>query len=103
MTPCSGSSGCCSWTGPVGLDIAGTGGQAYRLYQAAFDRTRTWRPGLLDHGARQGETLVHVANGFLGSAEFAAQYGANPTNEQYVQALYQNVLHREPDAAGYDY
>jgi Ca2+-binding RTX toxin-like protein len=88
----------------VGLDIAGTGGQAYRLYQAAFDRT----PDLGGLGywitvLDKGETLVHVANGFLGSAEFAAQYGANPTNEQYVQALYQNVLGRDPDQGGYDY
>jgi hypothetical protein len=29
--------------------------------------------------------------------------GANPTDAQFVDALYQNVLHRAPDAAGYDF
>lgn len=90
--------------GAVGLDINGIGGQAYRLYQAAFARTPD--PAGLGYWIAvldRGETLVHVAQGFLGSAEFASKYGANPTNEQYVQALYHNVLHREPDQAGYDY
>ena len=30
-------------------------------------------------------------------------YGANPNDAQFVDALYANVLHRTPDAAGYDF
>ncbi|QJD98733.1 DUF4214 domain-containing protein [Massilia forsythiae] len=86
----------------VALDLGGAGGQAYRLYQAAFDRTPD-KVGLgywiaaLDHG----HTLTEVADSFIGSAEFGALYGAAPDDAQFVQALYQNVLHRAPEEAGY--
>jgi hypothetical protein len=46
---------------------------------------------------------VDVAAGFIGSAEFAGKYGANPSDAEYVDALYANVLHRAPDAGGQDY
>lgn len=88
----------------VALDIQGNAGEAYRLYQAAFNRAPD-KAGVgywidaLDHG----QNLKTVAEGFIHSAEFASLYGANPSDTQYVQALYQNVLHREPDAGGYDY
>jgi hypothetical protein len=90
--------------GAVALDIGGAAGQAYRLYQAAFDRQPD-AAGLgywinaLDHGA----TLEQVAAGFEGSKEFADLYGASPTDTGFVDLLYQNVLHRLPDAAGYAY
>ncbi|HWS74042.1 MAG TPA: DUF4214 domain-containing protein, partial [Quisquiliibacterium sp.] len=79
-------------------------GKAYRLYQAAFARTTDlegvgYWVSLLDAGAK----LFDVATGLLGSAEFQAAYGVNPSNETYVAALYQNVLGRPPDQAGYDY
>jgi hypothetical protein len=88
----------------VALDIAGNGGEAYRLYQAAFNRTPD-KAGLgywidaLDHGT----SLQNVAHGFVNSAEFDSLYGAHTSDAQYVDALYQNVLHRTPDAAGYDF
>jgi hypothetical protein len=88
----------------VALDIAGNAGEAYRLYQAAFNRTPD-KVGLgywiaaLDNG----NSLQNVAHGFIHSAEFASLYGASPNDAQYVDALYQNVLHRTPDAAGYDF
>jgi hypothetical protein len=88
----------------VALDISGVGGQAYRLYQAAFDRQPD-QTGLgywiktLDGGT----TLEQVASGFAGSKEFADLYGANPSDTQFTDLLYQNVLHRAPDAAGYAY
>lgn len=90
--------------GMVALDVNGTAGEAYRLYQAAFDRTPD-KVGLgywiaaLDKGA----TLTQVAAGFAGSAEFADRYGAHATDTQFVQALYQNVLHRVGDSAGFDF
>jgi hypothetical protein len=88
----------------VALDIKGHGGEAYRLYQAAFDRTPD-KVGLgywID-ALDAGNSLQNVAYSFVNSAEFADKYGANPSDAQYLQALYQNVLHRAPDAGGYDF
>ena len=88
----------------VALDISGTAGQAYRVYQAAFNRTpdnsglKYWI-GLMDGGY----TLAGVASGFIASTEFKALYGSNPTNELLVSKLYDNVLHRTPDEGGYNY
>lgn len=89
----------------VALDIAGNGGQTYRLYQAAFDRAPD--AGGLGYWIKQmdgGASLTTVAGGFVSSKEFADLYGgSNPTAEVFVEKLYTNVLHRKPDAAGYDY
>jgi hypothetical protein len=88
----------------VALDINGIAGQAYRVYQAAFNRTpdngglKYWI-GLMDGGY----TLAGVASGFIASAEFKTLYGSNPTNELFVSKLYDNVLHRTPDISGYNY
>jgi hypothetical protein len=86
------------------LDINGIAGQAYRVYQAAFNRTpdngglKYWI-GLMDGGY----SLAGVASGFIASGEFKALYGSNPTNELFVSKLYDNVLHRTPDIGGYNY
>jgi hypothetical protein len=88
----------------VALDITGHGGEAYRLYQAAFDRTPD-KVGLgywID-ALDAGNSLQNVAYSFVNSAEFADKYGANVSDAQYLQALYQNVLHRAPDAGGFDF
>lgn len=88
----------------VALDIDGNAGEAYRLYQAAFDRTPD-KVGLgfwinaLDNGIG----LHEVAASFIGSGEFAHLYGADASDTQFVQALYANVLHRAPDASGYEF
>ena len=88
----------------LGLDINGTGGQAYRLYQAAFDR----QPDLAGLGYWMksmdgGMTVNQAAAGFMGSAEFAALYGADPTDTAFVTRLYANVLHRPYEQAGFDF
>jgi hypothetical protein len=44
--------------------------------------------------------VVEIAKGFVNSAEFVSLYGANATTN-FRQALYNNVLHREPDDAGW--
>ena len=49
----------------------------------------------------RGMGLSQVATGFINSAEFKALYGNNPTNSEFVTLLYDNVLHRAPDTAGY--
>ncbi len=90
--------------GALAFDITGNAGQVYRLYQAAFDRTPDV-PGLSDwlRGMDAGLSLQKVATGFIGSAEFQGLYGASPTNAQFIELLYTNVLNRVPDPAGYDY
>lgn len=88
----------------VSLDIDGVAGQAYRLYQAAFNRT----PDLGGLGywigrMEGGTSLLEVAAAFIGSSEFLSIYGAKPTNGDFLGKIYQNILHRAPDQAGFDY
>jgi len=88
----------------VAFDIDGNAGQTYRLYQAAFDREPD-KGGLgywINH-LDQGLSLQAVATGFIGSNEFKGLYGPNPSNEAFVNLLYQNVLNRQPDAGGEAY
>lgn len=86
----------------IGVDD--TAAEAYRIYKAAFNRT----PDLSGLGfwiskMDGGLDLVGAATGFISSAEFRSLYGANPTNEEFVNLLYKNVLGREADQSGYDY
>jgi Ca2+-binding RTX toxin-like protein len=88
----------------LALDISGTGGQAYRIYQAAFNRAPD--PVGLGFWIKTmdgGVPLKTVAQGFVDSAEFKALYGTKPTNAQVVSKMYDNVLHRTPDQGGYDF
>lgn len=88
----------------VALDIEGVAGQAYRIYQAAFDRTP-------DHGGLgywiammdKGVSLESVAASFVASSEFKLLYGSNPSSSTLVNAFYQNVLNRAPDGDGFQY
>ena len=81
-------------------DDTKTTGQAYRLYQAAFNRAPDL-PGLgyqlndLDHVY----SLTQVASNFIASPEFQATYG-NVDDTQFISLLYKNVLHRDPDPGG---
>ena len=84
----------------VALDYDGHAGQAYRLYQAAFDRT----PDKVGQGFWMnrldiGVSLPDIANAFVASNEFKTLYGANPSNAEIVAKFYQNVLDRAPDPA----
>jgi hypothetical protein len=90
--------------GAVALDLDGVAGQAYRLYQAAFDRTPDL-PGLGYWIAQmdRGLTLNEAAAAFSASKEFVDMYGANSTDAQFVDLLYQNVLHRPAEAGGFAY
>jgi hypothetical protein len=88
----------------VALDLGGSAGQAYRIYQAAFNRAADpaglgfWMNYLDKGGSVQG-----MAAGFIDSNEFRSLYGITPTNAELVGRMYQNVLHRAPDQAGFDY
>jgi hypothetical protein len=89
----------------LAIDIDGAGGQAYRVYQAAFNRAPDlpglgYWIGVMDRGVGLGE----VAANFMTSAEFIKLYGsATPSNATLVNLLYSNVLHRAPDADGAAY
>jgi subtilisin family serine protease len=88
----------------IALDTSEVGGQAYRLYQAAFNRA----PDLEGLGywiSRMdiGDSLKEVAKSFVNSAEFKVVYGASPTNAQIVTRFYDNVLHRAAESGGYNY
>ena len=50
----------------------------------------------LDHGV----TLESVASDFIKSTEFTTRYGAATGNSAFLDLLYHNVLHRDPDAPG---
>ena len=68
--------------GILAFDASGDLGQAYRLYQAAFNRTPDQDGGLgywisvMDSGAY----FSSVAQSFVDSAEFRAIYGTKPSN-----------------------
>jgi Ca2+-binding RTX toxin-like protein len=84
---------------------------AYRIYAAAYGRTpdegglRFWTDVLDDRGEGPPTDAdkEYIASFFLTADEFVDLYGENPTNEEYINALYENVLHREADQAGYDF
>ncbi|MFK7834994.1 MAG: DUF4214 domain-containing protein [Sulfitobacter sp.] len=91
--------------GERAFDVDGIAGQAYRLYQAAFDRTPD-TPGLgfwidvLDAG---DTTLDDAADFFMTSTEFAETYAppASQAYDDFLTLLYNNVLDRDPDQAGF--
>ena len=86
----------------VALDIDGNGGQAYRLYQAAFGRTPDKKGvGYWIKRMDDGLELVEVSARFIDSNEFRKLYGEDPENEEFLTALYRNVLKRGPDNEGY--
>ncbi|WP_342117033.1 DUF4214 domain-containing protein [Pseudoduganella sp. OTU4001] len=86
--------------GALALDTIAA--QAYRLYQAAFGRQPD--EGGLGFWLAQldkGMSMATVAQYFLASDESVKLYGAKPSNQQLITTIYQNVLHREPDATGF--
>lgn len=93
--------------GTLAFDADGNAGEAYRLYQACFDRTPDaeglgfWI-GNLDSGAID---LAGMANQFIGSTEFQLLYGTPGTmaDDAFLTLLYQNVLDRDPDQGGFDF
>jgi hypothetical protein len=88
----------------VSLDVNGVAAQAYRVYQAAFDRAPDAAGlGYWIGNMEKGTSLAAVAQAFIGSPEFRDAYGANPANRDMVAKFYTNVLHRAPDQAGLDF
>lgn len=82
-------------------------GMAYRLYQAAFNRTPdadglAYWLGTLDSGAA---SLSAIANHFIHSTEFIKAYGTPETvsNARFVELMYTHTLGRAFDRAGLDF
>ena len=89
--------------GTLAFDVAkgSHAGDMYRLYQAAFNR----EPDAAGVGFwigqfDKGVGIEAIAAGFMDSPEFRAAYGSNPSNTELVTKIYENVLHRQPDAGG---
>lgn len=81
-----------------------------RFYQALFGRTPDnsgltyWVNDLIDNGyGGGGNTIQGAAQAFTESTEFQNLYGNQVTNANFVDLLYQNILGRAADQAGYDY
>ena len=75
-----------------------------RLYQSAFDRLPD-KPGL-DYWQDQfnrGIDLVAMGKAFIASEEFTSIYGEDLSDDDYVTALYMNVLKRIPEEIGKAY
>jgi hypothetical protein len=88
----------------IALDIDGNAGQAYRLYQAAFNRTPdSVGLGFWISALDGGTTLTSVAQGFVNSGEFKDAYGVNLSSRDLVTKFYQNIMHRTPEAGGLDF
>lgn len=88
----------------VALDIDGNAGAAYRLYKAAFDRVPDEGGlGYWINNLDNGGNLSDAANYFTVSPEFQSLYGASTSNEQFVDLLYQHVLHRAAEGEGYNF
>ena len=83
----------------------------YRIYAAAFGRAPDeaglifWTDQLDSRtdGPPAAEDREFLASFFLTADEFTDLYGENPTDEEYIAAMYQNVLKRDPDQPGYEY
>jgi methionine-rich copper-binding protein CopC len=88
----------------VALDTDAGPGQAYRIYKAAFNREPDL-PGMGYWISRMDQQLdvMELAQRFVDSQEFQSTYGTKPSNAEFMSKLYQNVLGRAPDAAGYNW
>lgn len=88
-------------TREIAFDTTGNAASVSQLYHAAFNREgdveglRYW-VGSMTAGA----TLGQVAASFTNTVEFKAM---NPTTTSLVTHLYENALHRAPDAEGLAY
>jgi Ca2+-binding RTX toxin-like protein len=95
---------------PYAVEVRDNQEEFSRFYHALFERDPDeaglayWVNDLIDvsFGGR-GNSIQNAAYAFTESPEFQQMYGSNVTNEQFINLLYQNVLGRAADQAGYDY
>ena len=91
----------------VAFDTNGDAGKAYRLYEAIFDRTPDL-PGLgywIDFLDRPGTNFIEAAGYMIQDVEFTQLYGPieSLTDEEFLTKVYENILDRAPDPAGYQF
>ena len=85
----------------VALDIDGVGGQAYRIYQAALNRTPDAAGvGFWIHQMDKGLPLDLVALAVMDSPEFTTAYAGVSSSSDLVDRFYVNILGRKAEAAG---
>ncbi len=88
----------------IALDLEGSAGQAYRIYEAVLGRAPDLKGlGYWIKDMDNGVSLTAIAQGFIASPEFKGKYGTNPSYETYISLLYNNILGRAPDTAGMNY
>ena len=88
----------------VALAQTSNAAQAFRIYKAAFDREPDFAGlGYWIAQMDKGMDLIEVSARFVDSKEFRDLYGTNSTNAQFLSKLYQNVLGRDPEIAGYNW
>ena len=88
----------------LALSLDGHLGQAFRLYTAAFDRMPDQGGlGYWLHTAELGVSLGDIARSFIASKEFSDLYGTRSDDSNFVDLLYQNVLHRDGESGGVAY
>ncbi|GHA17354.1 hypothetical protein GCM10007989_10680 [Devosia pacifica] len=90
--------------GTLALDINGSAGYMYRLYQAAFGRDPDI-DGLSFYveATDNGQSLIRSAAIFIDSPEFRELYGTNLPDDAFINELYFNVLDRGADQSGLNY
>ncbi len=73
-----------------------------KLYVATFNRAPD--KGGLDYWINDsGLTLSGIAKSFFDQPETQKLYPANVDTRDFIEAVYQNLFNREPDAKGWDY
>lgn len=76
----------------------------FRLYRAALGReAEPFGLGYWIDRLDKGTSLQQIAHEFTWQPEFDQKYGEDPSDEVFLERLYQNVLNRAPDADGYAY
>lgn len=88
-------------------EFRGRFGPLVRLYTAYFQRVPDYTGlmywyGVMYPTSGSPTSLAQVSNSFAQSSEFVGTYGSLD-NAGFVTLVYQNVLGRAPDAAGYNY
>lgn len=89
----------------VALDTESHAGQIYKLYQAAFNRVAD-KDGLgywINSLDKSEQNIEHVITHFIRNKEFVDLYTENPVGRDFINQLYNNTLHRDPDTKGAEF
>ena len=85
----------------LALDVNGSAGQLFRLYQSAFNRAPDMGgAGFWLKAMDNGLSLEQIAAGFTMAPEFKNLYGTTTDAVALITSLYRNALDREPEPAG---